>query len=181
MRALAIAAALALASCLTQRADVNIEAPAAKLEVTREKDADGHVVREQMVLVQKGLKPLAHGADKGFWANGSKRYEREFDHGAPKGVWRTWHANGQLASETTFGDTDSVLRFWYESGLVSAEGPARNGSRQGVWRFHRPDGSLREQGSYRDSLRDGAWTEYAPNGVETPVTYLRGVVIERGD
>jgi antitoxin component YwqK of YwqJK toxin-antitoxin module len=180
VRAFGVVPLLALASCLTQHTDVNAAAEP-KLEVVREKDRDGHLVREQMVLAAKGAKPLAHGSDKGWYSDGAKRYEREFDHGVPKGVWRTWHANGQIASETTFGETESVLRFWYDTGVVSAEGPALNGSRRGVWRFNRPDGSLRETGKFVDSVRDGTWTAWNPDGRETSVRYVKGSIVDRVD
>ena len=62
---------------------------------------------------------------------------------------------------------------------MSAEGPARNGSRQGVWRCYRPDGSLREEGTYVNSLREGDWTEYGANDVQVRVVYEHGNVKSR--
>ncbi len=179
MRALALLAPLALASCLTQRADVAPAVHEEKIEVVREKDDAGHVVRERLVIVKRGEKPLAHGPDKGWYSNGTRRHERDFDHGAPRGVWRTWHANGQLASETTFGGVETVTRFWHENGLLGAEGPAQNGSRQGPWRFYRPDGSLREEGTFVDSVREGEWFEYDAEGSKRRVVYLKGRVLSR--
>ncbi|MDZ4772542.1 MAG: hypothetical protein SGI72_05350 [Planctomycetota bacterium] len=178
MRALGLVSIVALAACNTQRLET---APPIEptLEIVREKDRDGNLVREQLVLVSRGERPLAHGADKGWYSNGAKRYEREFDRGSPSGPWRTWHANGQIASETTFAATEMLLSFWYDTGVISAAGPALNGSRRGVWRFFRPDGSVREEGTYVDSVRDGEWTFFEENGSKTSRFYARGVVVER--
>lgn len=178
MRAQLLLALLALAGCTTQRWDAPSPVEPT-LEVVREKDREGNLVREQLVLVTKGERPIAHGADKGWYSNGSKRYEREFDHGSPTGPWRTWHANGQLASETTFSSTETLFTFWYDTGVISAAGPALNGSRRGTWRFYRPDGTLREEGTFVDSVRDGDWTFFEENGSKTSRSYKRGLVIER--
>lgn len=179
MRALAAVIVLLATSCLTQRVDPEETPPEGKLEVVREKDGSGHLVRERMVLVQRGRPPVAQGADKGWYASGGVRYEREFERGEPHGTWRTWHENGVLASEASFDAGERLMRFWYENGTVSAEGPAKNGSRQGVWRCYRPDGTLREEGTYVNSLREGDWTEYAADGVKVHVVYERGNVKSR--
>ena len=167
-----------LPSCLTQRA-FTPPPREENLEVVREKDGAGHVVREQMVLRAPGERPVANGYDKGWYPDGARRYERAFDHGQPKGTWRTWHSNGQLASETVFAgpDVETTMRFWFDSGVVSAEGPARNGSRCGTWRFRRPDGSLQEEGGFTDSLREGEWVFHDESGAERRVTYRRGVIV----
>jgi antitoxin component YwqK of YwqJK toxin-antitoxin module len=127
------------------------------------------------------LKPIAHGADKGWYASGTRRFERDFDHGQPTGVWRAWHPNGQLASETTFAGAtvEMLMSFWYDTGVLSAAGPATNGSRQGAWRFYRPEGSLREEGTYHDSVREGEWTEYDDVGAKARVVYVKGLVLSR--
>jgi len=179
VRALVVLALLVPASCLTQRADLDVDLEEGKLEVVREKDGEGHLVRERMVLVYKTRKPVAQGTDKGWFPSGTKRYERDFERGEPRGLWRTWHENGTLASEVTFSPDETPMRFWYPNGRVSAEGPARNGSRQGVWRCYRPDGTLREEGTYVNSLREGDWTEYGANDVKVHVVYEHGNVKSR--
>lgn len=178
MRRVAALASLALGACLTQR-DLGPLPREEKLEVVREKDGAGHVVREQVVLVTKGEKPVPHGPDKGSYSDGTPRFERAFDRGTPSGTWKSWHANGQLASETTFAgpDVEAPMRFWHENGVVSAEGSARDGSRCGPWVFRRADGSVCEEGTYVDSLRDGAWTVHEPSGELRHLTYARGVVV----
>jgi hypothetical protein len=179
VRALAALLLVVPAACLTQRLEPP-DAPAeGKLEVVREQDGAGHLVRERMVLVRPGLMPIAQGADKGWYPTGVVRFEREFDNGQPNGTWRTWHENGVLASEASFKTGETIMRFWYETGIVSAEGPARDGSRQGVWRCYRPDGSLREEGTYVNSLREGDWIEYGPDSVQVHVVYERGYVKSR--
>ncbi|MBL8859138.1 MAG: hypothetical protein JNL28_11570 [Planctomycetes bacterium] len=175
-----------LPSCLTQR---NLDQPPPgvaarpepRLEASRDKDADGRVIRERFLLVQQDEKPIAHGADVGWYSDGKKRFERRFAHDKPTGTWRTWHANGQLESEVEFGgpDKETTMRFWYQDGHLSAEGPARDGSRCGTWRFYRPDGTLREEGTYVDSQRDGVWSLREADGRELRLVYARGVIVER--
>jgi antitoxin component YwqK of YwqJK toxin-antitoxin module len=179
VRALAVFALLVPASCLTQRLEQEPEPEEGKLEVVREQDGAGHLTRERMMSVAKGRKPVAQGQDTGWYASGVKRYEREFDHGEPHGLWRTWHENGVLASEVSFDEGESAMRFWYENGVLSAEGPSRKGSRQGVWRCYRPDGTLREEGTYVNSLREGDWTEYRSNELKVHVVYEHGNVKSR--
>lgn len=178
LRTAALLLALPLPACLTQHA-FTPPLREEKLEVVREKDGAGHMVREQMVLRTPGERPVSNGYDKGWYPDGSRRYERAFDHGRPKGTWRTWHPNGQLASETVFAgpEVETPMRFWFDSGVVSAEGPARNGSRCGTWRFLRPDGSLQEEGGFTDSFREGEWVFRDESGTERRVTYRRGVIV----
>ena len=185
-RLVVVLCALVSGACLTQH---NLDQPPPglvargeqRLEVSRDKDEAGKLIRERFVLVQRSEKPIAHGADTGWYSDGAKRFERRFVHDVASGVWHTWHANGRLESEVEFAgaDTERAMRFWYEDGQLSAEGPGRNGSRCGTWRFCRPDGRLREEGTYVDSLRDGEWKQWSGVGSEQRVVYARGVIVER--
>jgi hypothetical protein len=130
-----------------------------KLEVVREQDGAGHLTRERMMSVAKGRKPIAQGQD-----NGLVRERREALRARVR-PRRTARSVAHVARErrARLGGVvrrgESAMRFWYENGVLSAEGPARKGSRQGVWRCYRPDGTLREEGTYVNSLREGDWTE----------------------
>ena len=58
----------------------------------------------------------------------------------------------------------TTMRFWHETGRLSAEGPAVEGVREGEWSFWHEDGSVRQRGEYRNGLREGAWTVHHPGG-----------------
>lgn len=178
--------ALVLGACLSEH---NLDkpppgAPAPEpphLEMRREKDKNGVVVHEWMVLAQKDQKSIKHGKDRTWYSNGAKEWEGEYDHGEKYGTWRKWHENGQPESETTFAGPDVVrpMHFWYDNGLPSADGFAKNGSRCGHWKFWRPDGSLREEGNYVDSLREGTWNIWDDETrTKRVVVYSKNVVVE---
>lgn len=183
---LATAAVLALvaSACLTER---NLDKPLPgatppeppHLAIRRTKGENKTLVHESTVLVQKGHDEVRHGKDQTWYPSGAKEWEREFDHGHPKGTWRKWYENGQLASETEFAGTDveRPMRFWHANGQLAAEGPAKNGSRTGAWKFWRADGSLSEEGSYVGSLREGDWNIWSDGNPEPQVAHYVGGVI----
>lgn len=61
---------------------------------------------------------IPHGPDREWWADGPIKSEGQVNYGVPAGIWRTWHHNGQLASEQEFDDEGDPIetRTWDESG-----------------------------------------------------------------
>lgn len=177
----------ALGACLTQR-DLDKPPPGYRapdpphLEVRRKKAANGVLVHEWTVLARKGEGAILQGPERTWYASGAKEWEREYDHGSPKGTWRKWHENGQPESETEFAgpDTERPMHFWYDNGQPSAEGPARNGLRCGAWKFWRPDGTPREEGLYVDSRREGPWTVWDDDGRTNHVVHYEKNVLVAG-
>jgi hypothetical protein len=172
-------------ACLTER---NLDKPPAgltppdppHLAVRRPKKT---LVHEWTVLAQQGHDDVLHGKDLTWYPGGAKEWERAFDHGQPKGLWRKWYENGQLESETDFAgpDVERPMRFWYANGKPSAEGLAKNGARCGMWKFWNDDGTLHEQGQYLGSLREGPWIVWDQDGSTShTVQYVHGDIILDG-
>ena len=185
LRAVAAMTLLLLACACLSEHDLDKPPPGwtppepAHLVVRRTLNANKTLVHEWAVLAQSGHEDVRHGKDKKWYASGSKEWEREFDHGLPKGTWRKWYENGQLASETTFAgaDVEAPMRFWHENGQLSAEGPAKDGVRCGTWTLWNEDGTVREQGDYAGSLREGDWKIWSDGKPEARTAhYERGVI-----
>lgn len=108
---------------------------------------------------------VLHGVERAWYANGRPRHERGFDHGEPRGWWRTWYEDGTLRSENEIvPDAATPMRWWHPNGQLSSEGMARNSLREGAWRGWHPDGSLAYEGDYRGGVRHGPWTFWHPGG-----------------
>lgn len=81
----------------------------------------GEVVDEAAGLLLAQLfysNGIPHGPSREWWDDGTLRSEGENYHGRPRGIFKRWHRNGQLARESIFSD-DGVLierREWDEGG-----------------------------------------------------------------
>lgn len=60
------------------------------------------------------------------------------------GLCRSWYANGQLESESTFGDggMEGIAREWYANGVLKKEEPCRRGKVHGTVRQWNSQGTL---------------------------------------
>jgi hypothetical protein len=95
---------------------------------------------------------LVGGERDGPWRfhypDGALREEGRYDDGRRVGTWRTWHRNGQLASQ---GE-----RRWNDATSAS--------EREGPWEFWRDDGSPSARGAYGAGLREGEWAVFDEEG-----------------
>jgi hypothetical protein len=179
-----VSACLAPVACrseprLPPAAVAQAETAAPRLEKRTKHDRKtGHLVREWSVLVYSDRPPQKHGAERVFYSSGAKQWSREFDHGKPKGAWRSWYEDGQPRSECFFADpsVDTVMTWWYPGGRIQSRGPARNGAHRGVWRFYYKNGQLAEEGPFVDNQRHGEWRAWSEDGqVATLRKYAKGV------
>lgn len=100
-----------------------------------------------------------HGAERTWYPNGEREWEREFDHGTPVGHWQGWYEGGARMAESFHGtDLPTLMSFWHANGQLSAQGEALNGVRLGPWKHWYANGQVREEGDYLDGLRTGLWT-----------------------
>jgi hypothetical protein len=121
--------------------------------------------REWHVLIRPGGAEELQGKDSSWYSDGRLEYEHEFDHDQPTGVWRSWYQSGQQRSEATFGRPEpTVMRWWYENGQLSSEGPALNGVKDGVWTTWHSNGAKSSQGPYVSGRREGAWSFWNEDG-----------------
>ncbi len=124
-----------------------------------------HLKREWGVLILADNTLVPHGRDAGFSADGKPLYEREYDHGKASGRWRTWWPNGKPRMEATYGASEpQPMRWWFESGQLSSEGPAIDGVKNGEWTFFHENGAKASQGNYSAGAREGEWSFWNEDG-----------------
>jgi len=153
------------------------EAPHLESRTTTDRQT-GRLVREWSVLVSAGKPPQKQGVEKMYYSNGALEWSREFDHGQPKGAWRSWYQDGQPRSECFFGDAsvDTIMSWWYPGGHIQSRGPARNGAHRGFWRYYYKNGQLAEEGEYFDNQKHGEWRAWNEDGKTLTLReYSKGV------
>jgi hypothetical protein len=186
LHALACAALLALGSC---RSGSN----AALRRVTPLPNGGAAVAHQQIdpktgqtlhewstIAIGQGLSKK-HGKESVLRKDGSKEWEREWDHGKPTGQWRSWYPNGQLRSEVFFAGPreERPMTFWFENGQRRMQGPARDGARCGHWKVWYTTGQLAEEGEFVGSRREGEWQAWSEDGKRAFVrTYRHDVRLE---
>ena len=129
-------------------------------------DAASEPRREWHVLRREGGKTVPHGRDVEWYPGGIVRSERCFDRGEPTGKWTTAWPDGSPRSECSFTDPPrpSPMRWWHENGVLSTEGMALNGVRQGTWTSFHANGAKSMQGDYVGGLRQGTWSFWNADG-----------------
>jgi hypothetical protein len=176
--------AAAIASCRTEpslaelRVAARDSAPPHLEKRTKVDRQTGRLIREWSVLVYADKPPQKQGVETVFYSSGSKEWSREFDHGQPKGAWRSWYEDGKPRSECFFGDpnVDTIMTWWYPGGHIQSRGPARNGAHRGLWRYYYKSGQVAEEGQYFDNQKSGEWRAWSEDGqVVTLRKYAKGV------
>ncbi len=139
--------------------------------------ADGTtLVRTKEVLVYPGGKRARHGREVEWYADGTKRFERYFDHGEPAGVWQSWFEDGTRRSEVHCGEESGTTTWWYEDGRVAARGPSIRGAPDGMWAFWHEDGAIAEEGRMAGGLRVGEWNAWYASGSQRARGHYRNGV-----
>lgn len=107
-----------------------------------------------------------HGKETVMRKDGTKEWEREWDHGKPTGLWRSWYSNGQMRSEVFFAgaEEERPMTFWFDNGQRRMQGPARNGVRCGHWKIWFANGRMAEEGDLVGSRREGEWKAWSEDG-----------------
>jgi len=123
------------------------------------------LAREHGVLILHDNSAVRHGRDVAWYANGRRRYEREFERGEPRGRWRTWFESGVLESDATYTPGRlTQMSWWREDGSISSSGAHVMGLREGPWSSFHSSGMLAARGNYRRGERDGAWSFFDEAG-----------------
>lgn len=104
------------------------------------------------------------------WPGGQPRaeYSVELRDGreSREGECRTWHENGQLASEGSFANDAETGRwtFQHPDGSRAAQGSFARGERTGPWETFHPGGAPESKGRYVKGARSGEWKFWKPDG-----------------
>jgi hypothetical protein len=182
-RAFTLAACVLLGGC---RSEPSLPPPsgvrgpdAPHLEARTKVDRQtGKLLREWSVLLYSDRPAQKQGVEKIYYPSGALQWSREFDHGQPKGIWRSWYEDGQPRSESFFGDpsVDTIMTWWYPGGHIQSRGPARNGVHRGVWRFYYQNGHVAEEGTFFENQRHGDWHAWSADGKVVMLRkYVKGV------
>jgi antitoxin component YwqK of YwqJK toxin-antitoxin module len=86
----------------------------------------------------------------GYYPNGQKRIEGEFEDGKRHGKWYYWYENGNMWSEGSFknGRRDGPGITYHENGEKYVVGTYDNDQRINIWRFYDENGELLKEIDY---------------------------------
>ena len=132
-----------------------------------------------------------HGPWKGYFEDGSLRYEGQFDHDMPYGEFMYYYQGGKPKAVSYFYDDGkrTRTRIFHENGRLLAEGNYLGQEKDSTWNYYSdfdgvmisteyyqegmldsllvtyyPDGKAAEEFAYTAGLRDGAWKKYFSDG-----------------
>lgn len=74
---------------------------------------------------------------------------------------KTHYVNGQKVYDLD----GELLKYFYKSGALKAEGQYEGGMMQGEWRFYSETGELLQTGIFKDNMKDGLWIRYDSGGL----------------
>jgi hypothetical protein len=105
------------------------------------------------------------------WPDGSPREEYQVERDKQgrevrSGPYRSWHPNGNLASEGVFAQDRETgkWRFFHPDGTRAAEGSFARGERAGFWETFHASGPRESRGRYEKDHRTGEWSFWTEEG-----------------
>jgi len=107
---------------------------------------------------------------KETWEDGTPRAEYEVvvqrGRELKDGPYRSWHANGTLASEGRYEKDLPVGRWklYHEDGALAEEGSYVRGERQAAWETFHPGGKRASKGRYEQGRRVQQWSFWQEDG-----------------
>jgi hypothetical protein len=96
-----------------------------------------------------------------------------------QGLWRSWHANGKIASQGVMIDDQRHGRWvqWYDDGNKQSQGSYSHGRQEGPWTFWTEDGKKEMEGDFVDGQMDGVWKTWSPDGAESEIRFKNGAAV----
>lgn len=134
------------------------------------------LAREHGVFILFDNSVVAHGRDVLWYSNGRLRHEREYEHGEPRGRWRSWFENGVLESDASYAPGErTAMSWWREDGSLSSSGGHVLGRREGQWSSFHSNGMPAARGNWSDGERHGPWSFFDDaGGLVECGEYVRG-------
>lgn len=141
-----------------------------------------------------------------WYENGQQAITDSYDNGLLSGASKTWHENGQLESEGSYGNDketgtwtywskngtkiievqynsgllDGQSQTWYENGNPESKGSYIAGMQNGVWTFWFDNGQKYAEGVFKDDAPSGIWTSWTKEGLKhEEISYENGKVISK--
>jgi antitoxin component YwqK of YwqJK toxin-antitoxin module len=123
---------------------------------------------------------VLHGVYRSWHANGQLRSETHYRNGVEHGLLRAWHPNGAKALEARFADSelDGPWREWHANGQRSVAIRFEAGKPAGsaVWWY--VSGAKRLEGAFEGFANEGVWTTWWESGARKRECTWRGGVLE---
>ncbi len=103
-------------------------------------------------------------------------------HGEKTGIWTAYYQDGKsILQEIEYvnGKENGMLKSYFQSGEVEAEGKMVNGSREGEWKWYHENGKLSSSVNLKNDKKEGKQLFYNENGDKVrEETYKDGELIE---
>ena len=107
-----------------------------------------------------------HGKWVKNYPSGNIRFEGNFEHGIPTGIFRYYHENGKLRviMKHTEGNAEASAEIFNEAGIRIAQGAYLNEQKSGEWVYYNEeDGKVLSVEHYRKGQPHGIWKVYYPS------------------
>ncbi len=121
---------------------------------------------KQGKLVSEGKRKLTKFPFTGYFENGSKRFQGDYDGSEQNGLWKYYDRYGNLTSDDPYvkGKTEGNYKSYYSNGNIKYQIKYVNDMRDGYYEEFYPNGILYEHGWYKEGMQVGSWKRYFPNG-----------------
>lgn len=72
-----------------------------------------------------------------------------------------------IAGQNNIINPDGYNKFYFENGILSSEGPMREGKPDGYWKTYFETGKLKSEGNRKNFVLDSIWKFYSDQGIQT--------------
>ena len=113
---------------------------------------------------------LVNSAEEGIWkyyhANGNLKYEVEYTKGKLNGILKFYFKNGKPKYELKYvdGQREGYYKSFYLNGKVEVEGYYQNDEQHGPWKYYHSNGNLDVTEFYQEGALFGKAETYMPDG-----------------
>jgi antitoxin component YwqK of YwqJK toxin-antitoxin module len=117
-----------------------------------------------------------------YRSNDSVQAIENYNKGKKQGVFKRYHANGQLFEELTYKNDlrEGLHKKYFPNGSKESEINITADKENGKAVFYYLDGQKCDEGAYKNGFRDGLWYHYSNTGVwEWQIRFVNGSAVEK--
>lgn len=117
-------------------------------------------------VLSEGKRKLTKFPFTGYFEDGTKRFEGDYDGSEQNGVWKYYDRYGNISSEEPYvkGATDGLLKSYHKNGKLDYQVNYEKGIRDGYYEEYFMNGKMAQQGWYKEGEKEGYWQQYFANG-----------------
>lgn len=105
------------------------------------------------------------GVWKGYYPNGSLRYEGQFEEGKPTGIFKFFFNTGEIKSIMKYrSPLEAYVIHYYSTGDKMAEGKYKNKLKDSIWTTYGAKNIKVDEGPYVKGQKFGLWKTFHVNG-----------------